>query len=139
MDMMSDPKRYGAFMTYLRRYCASAALGVAADDDLDSDHNDSEKKDEQNNSKTQETRFPTAPITPTSGALASLTPAQLNKVTDVAISIIDLLTEGREYDAFEALEGSGLDADEKVALWKKLDSKQRASIKSQAAKAKEPA
>lgn len=33
----SDPKTYGAMMTYLRRYAYGALLGLAADDDLDED------------------------------------------------------------------------------------------------------
>lgn len=32
-----DPKQYGALLTYIRRYMATAMLGVAADDDLDED------------------------------------------------------------------------------------------------------
>ena len=32
-----DPKRYGAVLTYLRRYAVCALLGVAADDDLEED------------------------------------------------------------------------------------------------------
>lgn len=34
---MGDPKKFGAAMTYLRRYLVTAILGVAADDDLDED------------------------------------------------------------------------------------------------------
>jgi hypothetical protein len=104
------------------------------DDDGDTGDNTDNKKETEPENKTL-----SAPITPTSGAGENLTPEQANKVTDIALSIVDLLIEGREYDAFELLEASGLDADEKVALWRKLDSKQRAAIKKQAAKAKEPA
>lgn len=34
---LSDPKSFGAAITYLRRYLVTAILGVAADDDLDDD------------------------------------------------------------------------------------------------------
>ena len=34
---VSDPKNFGATITYLRRYMVTAMLGVAADDDLDND------------------------------------------------------------------------------------------------------
>lgn len=35
-----DPKQYGALLTYIRRYMATAMLGVAADDDLEEDGKD---------------------------------------------------------------------------------------------------
>jgi hypothetical protein len=38
---MGDPKRFGALITYLRRYQYSAILCIAADDDLDDDGEDS--------------------------------------------------------------------------------------------------
>lgn len=34
---LGDPKKFGAALTYLRRYMVTAMLGVAADDDLDDD------------------------------------------------------------------------------------------------------
>lgn len=37
MRDMGDPKKFGAALTYLRRYMVTAILGVAADDDLDED------------------------------------------------------------------------------------------------------
>lgn len=37
---MADPKRFGAMLSYLRRYQYSAMLCVAADDDLDEDGSD---------------------------------------------------------------------------------------------------
>lgn len=39
MNPNGDPKQFGAMVSYLRRYLATAILGVAADDDLDEDGN----------------------------------------------------------------------------------------------------
>lgn len=40
-DMAADPKAFGAAITYFRRYMVTAMLGVAADDDLDADGQES--------------------------------------------------------------------------------------------------
>lgn len=37
---LQDPKQFGATVSYFRRYMVTAMLGVAADDDLDEDGND---------------------------------------------------------------------------------------------------
>lgn len=50
MRDMGDPKRFGATLTYLRRYMVTAMLGVAADDDLDDDGE--EIKPSENNKPT---------------------------------------------------------------------------------------
>jgi len=40
-EMAGDPKAFGAAITYFRRYMVTAMLGVAADDDLDADGQES--------------------------------------------------------------------------------------------------
>lgn len=44
MDRWPDPKQFGIEMSYLRRYSVCALLGIASDDDTDSDGLDPTKK-----------------------------------------------------------------------------------------------
>lgn len=63
---MSDPKSFGATLTYLRRYLVTAILGVAADDDLDADGQEMTETSSRGNGKpavTMPTRKPAAPAT----------------------------------------------------------------------------
>lgn len=75
------------------------------------------------------------PAPPASGqgvkeaALAGLTTARRNVVVDTATQVRDKLAEGQDFDAYGLCE-SITDADEKVALWGLLDSKQRSRLKS---------
>jgi hypothetical protein len=56
-----------------------------------------------------------------------------NVVMDTVTQVVDYLLEDRDFDAFSLCE-SLTDAEEKMALWSRLDSKQRARIKAQAKK-----
>jgi hypothetical protein len=60
-----------------------------------------------------------------------MTRAQQAKLAEISVVIIDHLRDGEDQKAFEYYEEqkSKLDADEQVALWKRLDSKQRNTIK----------
>lgn len=60
-----------------------------------------------------------------------MTQAQKKKLTDISILLIDYLNEGEDQKAFEYYteQKEKLDADEQVALWSRLDSKQRSTIK----------
>lgn len=71
---------------------------------------------------------------PVDGAFESLTKARQQQVMDSATMVKDYLAAGRDFDAFELCEDF-TDADEKVALWSLLGSKERARIKEQAKKA----
>lgn len=71
---------------------------------------------------------------PVDGAFESLTKARQQVVMDCATVIKDHLAAGKDVDAYELCEDF-TDADEKVALWSLLDSKERRRIKEQAAKA----
>lgn len=61
-------------------------------------------------------------------AMASLTAARRNVVMDTAVQIQDFLAEGKDFDGYGLYE-SITDADEKVALFGLLDSKQRSRLK----------
>lgn len=60
-----------------------------------------------------------------------LTQKKQSELMDVSVQIIDFLKEGEDQRAFEYYteQKEKLDADEQVALWSRLDSKQRATIK----------
>jgi ERF superfamily len=75
------------------------------------------------------------PITPNAGAKDALSPQQIKKVDDLAIAIVELLGEARDYDALELT--LGLTNEEKLGLWANLDSKARSALKKAAALAKE--
>src|SRR4029077_18547676 len=78
---------------------------------------------------TPEVTLPTAPITPTTGALEALSAKQQEVVMATAAAIRVCLAEDRPMDAYSLCETSGFDAASKVALWSLLDSKARAAIK----------
>lgn len=61
----------------------------------------------------------------------TMTNAQKSKLTDISTLIIDYLNEGQDQRAFEYYteQKEKLDTDEQVALWSRLDSEQRATIK----------
>lgn len=65
---------------------------------------------------------------PTDGAWDRVSKERKNIVRDTQIQVIEYLKENRDFDAFALCE-SIKDADEKVALWSDLDSKQRARLK----------
>lgn len=72
------------------------------------------------------------------GAFESLPKNRQEVVMDTATLVRDYLAENKDFDAYGLCE-SIKDADEKVALWSLLDSKQRRRIKDQASQAKEAA
>lgn len=73
-----------------------------------------------------------AKITPTTGAWESMTEAQQIALTDIALEVIARLgglTADEAADAHEYLEAQNLTHEEKIAIWTRFDSKQRAAIK----------
>lgn len=62
----------------------------------------------------------------------TMTQTQKNQLTDISTLIIDYMKDGEDQRAFEYYteQKEKLDADEQVALWSRLDSKQRSTIKS---------
>lgn len=111
-----DAQGYGSAITYGRRYGLQSMCGVPAEDD-------------DGNAAT--TSAPVGVIKPTDGALDRCAPARRKAIVDTAILIKDYLQEGRDFDAYGLCENF-TDADEKVALWSFLDSKQRRRLKDQA-------
>ncbi len=67
-------------------------------------------------------------ITPTAGALETLSSKQQEVINETASEIRALLKNDQAFDAY-ALSESITDADEKTALWSLLDSKQRSALK----------
>lgn len=113
-----DAQGYGSAITYGRRYGLQSMCGVPAEDD-------------DGNAATASTPAPTGVIKPTDGALDRCQPARRKAIADTAILVKDYLAEGRDFDAYALCENF-TDADEKVALWSFLDSKQRRRLKDQA-------
>lgn len=80
-----------------------------------------------------ETGLPSAPITPTTGALDALSADRQEVVMATAAAVRQCLAESRPMDAYSLCETSGFDNDEKVALWTLLDSKAKSALKRMAA------
>jgi hypothetical protein len=114
-----DAQGIGSCATYARRYSLLAATGLAPEDD---DGNAASKS--------------TPRISPTQGAWDSLKPDRQAVVQDVLDAIMNKVIADDVHGAYEEYTGIE-DADEKIALWSKLDSKVRSAIKKQAELAKE--
>jgi hypothetical protein len=119
-----DPQGYGSAVTYGRRYSLAAITGLYQDDD---DGNAASKPN-----KVEATRS-----TATTGAWESLTTDQQTRLIDILADVKAHLAQGDDWGAYESLETADLDDTEKTALWSKLDSKSRASIKARVIAAKE--
>ena len=66
----------------------------------------------------------------------TMTQKQKSTLTDISTLIIDLLKEGEDqkaYEYYEEQKAKLADADEQVALWSRLDSEQRSTLKTLAA------
>lgn len=113
-----EVQNIGAVETYQRRYLWVAALEIVEHDALDS----SEPVKEQ-----------TAPKLSAKSVAAvefeSLPPEEQEFLQGIAMDVIALLDEGRDWQAKQLLESKNLDNDEKVAIWHLFNSKQRSSIK----------
>jgi len=74
--------------------------------------------------------LPSAPITPTTGALAALTAERQEVVMATAAAVRKAMAEDRPMDAYSLCETSGFDAEEKKALWVLLpESEIRSALK----------
>lgn len=105
-----DVQNLGAVQTYLRRYLWVAALEIVEHDPLDS--SDSAKKKGGG-------------ATPSGGAWE-----RMDEEAQAYLEQLAARVKGLDIpDAVALLEGTQLDADEKVALWTRFDSKFRAAIK----------
>jgi hypothetical protein len=68
-------------------------------------------------------------IRPSDGAWESLDESTQAKLADLASKCIKFVAMGNAADAVTALDDAKLDADSKVALWSRMDSKTRSAIK----------
>lgn len=69
------------------------------------------------------------PVKVTEDVWATMTEAQQNKLTDIAMVVVEHFTDGDVAEAARVIDDAGLDAEEKIALWSKFDSKQRSALK----------
>jgi hypothetical protein len=109
-----EVQNIGAVETYQRRYLWVAALEIVEHDAVDA-VTGSDK--------------PNLKITPSDGAWESLDEAAQIKLADLASKCIKFVSMGNAADAVMALDEAKLDADHKVALWSRMDSKTRSAIK----------
>lgn len=112
-----DAQGYGSALTYARRYSLSAAFGVAPEDD---DGNAA------------------AAAQPITGQQMNaveydrLTEDMRAAVDDLAGRVTQLLFRNDVAGAHAEIEAAQLDQEAKMALWSKLDSKQRSALKKHA-------
>ena len=118
-----DAQGFGSAITYAKRYSLQAAVGVPSVDD---DGNAAAKAAPSAPIKKD---GPTAPITPAGGAWDSMTGEQQQNLERIAMDVISYLAKARDLDAAERINAAELETDEKVALWTRFDSKQRAALK----------
>ena len=109
-----DAQGYGSATTYARRYGLQAMCGVPAEDD---DGNAASK--------------PKATITPTTGAWDALPVDEQTFLSDLADEVRKFLNDGDTVGAKRHLEAANLGTEEKVAIWTRFDSKERAALKKQ--------
>ena len=115
MKGCNEVQALGAMTTYIRRYLYVNALEIVEHDAMDAVVGKDEKK----------------PITPAAGTWESLDVEEQKYLQGVADSVIAELNNGDVESAVTVLEAEKLDADEKVAIWTRFDSKQRSAMKKQ--------
>jgi hypothetical protein len=113
----SDAQGIGSATTYLRRYGAAAAAGIAQEDDdgQAAAHTDKPKPVGQ----------------PTSGVWESLDVDTQVGLEKMAASIRDFHEAGDIAAAFDYIKAQKLGTDEMAGLWTRLDSKIRTALKKQ--------
>lgn len=111
-----EVQNIGAVETYQRRYLWVTAMEIVEHDVLDATTG-SEKPEKAKGT-----------ITPTTGLWEALTDAQRSRLTDLA-NIMKEYCQDQDYGgAYEALDGAGLDTDERAALVTQFDSKMRSAM-----------
>lgn len=115
----NDPQGFGSALTYARRYSLISAMGLAPEDD-----------DGNLASKPQEPSAKWVKHSPTQGSFDSLPPDRQEVIRNVADAIVERLNADDVIGAYGEYIGVE-DAEEKVALWSKLDSKTRSTLKKQ--------
>ena len=105
-----EVQNIGAVETYQRRYLWVTAMEIVEHDVLDAVQGKGVHK-------------------ATDGAFDALDSKAQNRVADIAALVNAHMDEGRDGDAFEALEDAAFSPDEKVAIWTFFDSKKRSALK----------
>lgn len=114
-----DAHGFGSALTYARRYSLLASMGIAPEDD------------DGNASINGKAATPAPKHSPTRGAFEALPKERQEVVLAVANAVVDRFNADDEIGAYDEYTGIE-DADEKIALWSKLDSQVRSAIKRQA-------
>jgi hypothetical protein len=117
----NDAQAYGSAITYAKRYSLQAAFGVPSVDD---DGNSAAAAPPK--------------ITPTAGAWESLDNKTQADLMVIANDAIHYLNSGEDTLAANVIIDANLDADKKVALWTRFDSKQRSKLKAAQEQLKQP-
>lgn len=120
--MDSADKATNKAMSAAYKYAAMQAFCIPTEGDNDADSTTHEVA-----AKPQPAR-----ITPTTGAWESMSADQQEALTDIAMEVISkigALTADEAMDAHDYLEAQNLTHEEKIAIWTRFDSKQRAAIK----------
>lgn len=125
--MKHDAQGYGSAITYGRRYSLLTACGVAPEDD---DGNAATTAKPESTSR--------APIIPAMPVIM-LDEETQTYLQELSMEIIGYAKEGNSITACQRLESEALDEDQKMALWKMLDSKTRSAIKAAKQPTKEAA
>ena len=123
----SDAQGIGSATTYLRRYGAAAAAGIAQEDD-------------DGNAAAHDAK--PAPVTtinasPTPGAWDGIGSDDRAMIENIAFDVGEYMEEQDDAGAYASLEAKALSREHKIALWTLLDSKTRAALKKAASAAKE--
>lgn len=119
-----EVQNIGAVETYQRRYLWVTAMEIVEHDALDSATGNG-------------ANGTVSPITPTAGVWDGIGEEEKQFLMDIAIEVIGYIESGDIVNAVDALEEKKLDAEEKIALWTRFDSKQRSAMKREVESRKE--
>jgi hypothetical protein len=108
----NDAQGYGSAITYGRRYGLQAMCGVPAEDD------------DGNAATASAPKYKSVPM----DVWDSLQPSEQAELTGLAEQVIQELETHGGLKAMELLSGFNLDADRKVAIWSRFNSKERSAM-----------
>lgn len=111
-----DAQGVGSAISYGRRYGLQAMCGVPAEDD-------------DGNAAVASKPAEPGHITPTSGVWESLTTDVQTYLRDLSEEVRAFLVQGNVAKACSHLDAQNLGTEEKVAIWTRFDSKERAAMK----------
>jgi hypothetical protein len=114
--MDSGDKATNKAMSAAYKYMAMEVFCIPTEGDNDADANTHTVK-------------PKATITPTSGAWEAMSEGQQAALLSLASDVLGLLAQDDALAACRAIEDATLGADEMVALWSRLGSKERSALK----------